>query len=106
MINLKQIEDILRETDVQSLIKIGCPEDEYNSEAKEIYNIILSKTISSIEELSIIIYCVFHDSFCTGLSYDPDGVEKEWQMPYDEAIEYMRDFVLYKNIAELIINLS
>ena len=59
---IKEIEYVLRRADLEGLIKMGAPADEYNGEAKDIvYHLSVSMTV---DELQQAIWAVWATSFC------------------------------------------
>lgn len=60
---LSKIEIILLKADLEGLIKMGTPEDEYNNEALLIFNQINKSEADTTEEIAKIIYDVFVNQF-------------------------------------------
>jgi hypothetical protein len=94
---IEEIQLILIDADINGLIRMGAPEDEYNSEAKSILDNI-SKD-SSIDEISIVIWDVFYDSFCTGTI---GGTKDKFELDRTQACAIMGSADQYRCIAEKI----
>lgn len=93
---LKHIKKVFVENDIEGLIRIGAPKDEYDSEAKTIYNNlrVLAK-MPSYKYVRELIEYVLYKSFATGT--DLNG--KEWADDFKEWARLREldiDFITYE----------
>lgn len=73
---LEQIKQVLREEDLMSLLKMGAPLDEYDSEALMIFE--RSYRFDTVDTLKDKLWDVFYMQFCYGTVYKMiDGEMKE-----------------------------
>jgi hypothetical protein len=63
-VDLEKVKLILKEADIQGLIRIGAPDDEYDLTAFAIVNRINNEGCDCKEDAVFIIYCVFLEGFC------------------------------------------
>lgn len=76
MLTLQEIEDILRQADVEGFIGDGAPDDEYDSEAQEIYTLLTGATTVDGNKVMAILVAVWERFFNLG----PD--EMQQRLPY------------------------
>lgn len=77
---INKISQILYKIDPQGLVSMGVPRDEYDSEAKCIYEKISSRSNVSITDLTEIVYQVFKKQFGTGTN--SKGNKVSWDIPF------------------------
>lgn len=97
-----KIENILVKYDPMGLIRMGAPLDEYNLEARLIFENI--DKIYSVEKIQQLVYDIFRQSFGTGTMYRMiDGVFTkvgEKTMPDEKVDRIVGDFNFYRLMAE------
>ena len=77
---IDKISKILYKIDPQGLASMGAPLDEYDSEAKYIFEKISSRANVSITDLTEIVYNVFKKQFGTGTN--SKGNKVSWDIPF------------------------
>lgn len=74
MFSYDKVKEILFIEDVQGLIKLGAPENEYDNEAFRITNRLNSEGASTVNDVLIVLYGVFAESF--GCVFYSDNIIK------------------------------
>lgn len=97
--NLDVIKQILIEQDVEGLIKIGAPKDEYDHEAELIFNRITNEDAEDLYKITIKIISVFFETFGTSVN-----CEKEVHSLKFSAKSINNFLTDYINIAKLILD--
>lgn len=97
---LDEFKRIFREADLQNLIKIGAPADEYDTEALFLYENISPSF--SIEDIQQKIWHHFYNSFCSGFIYKNDKRTVCYIPTKQEAEKTIGTVDNYKKIAESI----
>lgn len=82
----QEVGNIVREMDLQGLIKLGAPEDEYNSEADKIAK--LSFLCRTVEEMTQGIWAVFATSFSPKMA----GAMDEYKVMAERIFELKEKF--------------
>lgn len=101
MSKLEGIKEILAEDDLMGLIKIGAPEDEYDSEAEHLSMVITHH--SSIKFIQECLWNVFYNSFCH-ITYTKKVKGKFTEigsrfMPKDRAVKMIGTISRYRKTA-------
>ena len=100
---LLNIEQVFRDADCQHLIKMGAPSDEYDHEAKEIFDNI--DWFCTVLYIQIELWGIFYKGFCTGTKFNRKGKEIFWSQSYDKAIKGIGTVADYLEMAKKIKNI-
>lgn len=71
--NVDMIEAILIEQDIEGLIKLGAPSDEYSSEAKMLYNRISNEDIKDVSDITVKLIGLFFEQFAVSSEHFESG---------------------------------
>lgn len=97
---LEEFKKLFLEADFQGLIRMGAPKDEYDSEAKSVYELV--RPTDTVLEIQKKIWDIFYNNFCVGYGGITTSQYKIIKMSHRQAIKMIGKLENYKDIAEKI----